>query len=83
VLANLNRLPPPGPGQLRWWVDRTELRRLVESASFAVDKMFIITPQSNVGIWRLLAKASRMTRTDRLLGRLGFGWTIMLTARAL
>ena len=44
--------------------------------------MFIITPQSNFGIWRVLGKASRMTKTDSLLARLGFGWTIMLSAHA-
>ena len=46
-----------------------------------MEEMFIIRPQSNFGIWRLLATASRMTKTDRLLARLGFGRTIMLSAR--
>jgi len=82
VLARLNRIPPPGPGQLRHWVDRTELRNLVEAAAFRVEEMFVITPQSNRGLTRVLAKAGRMTRTDRVLARLGFGWTIMLSARA-
>ena len=82
VLSKFNRLPPPEKGQLRHWVDRAELRHLVEAASFTIEEMFVITPQSNFGLMRVLAKASRMTRTDRLLGRLGFGWTIMLSARA-
>jgi 2-polyprenyl-3-methyl-5-hydroxy-6-metoxy-1,4-benzoquinol methylase len=82
VLTRFNRLPPPGPGQLRRWVDRAELRQLVEAASFQVDEMLVITPQANVGLMRVLAKASRMTGTDRVLARLGFGWTIMLSARA-
>jgi 2-polyprenyl-3-methyl-5-hydroxy-6-metoxy-1,4-benzoquinol methylase len=82
VLTRLNRIPPPGPGQLRRWVDRAELRELVEAASFTVQEMFVITPQSNRGLTRVLAKAGRVTRTDRALARLGFGWTIMLSARA-
>lgn len=81
VLSRLNRLPPPGPGQLRHWVDRAELRGLVTDAGFEVERLFVITPQSNVGITRVLAKAARMTRTGPVLARLGFGWTIMLSAR--
>jgi 2-polyprenyl-3-methyl-5-hydroxy-6-metoxy-1,4-benzoquinol methylase len=82
VLSRFNRIPPPGEGQLRRWVDRAELRQLVEAASFRVEEMFVITPQSNFGLMRVLAKASRMTKTDKFLARLGFGWTIMLSARA-
>lgn len=82
VLSRFNRIPPTGPGQLRQWVDRDELRLLVNDAGFDVEEMFLITPRANVGVMRVVAKASRMTRTDDLVARLGLGGTIMLSARA-
>ncbi len=81
VLSRFNHIPPPGPGQLRHWVDRPELRRLVVDAGLTVEEMFVVTPRANFGLMRVVAKAGRMTRTDRLLARLGFGGTIMLSAR--
>ena len=44
VLQYLNRRPPPGPGQLRRWVDRRELRELLE-AEFEVSGAFSVTPR--------------------------------------
>ena len=82
ILSKYNNIPPPGPGQLRHWLDRHELVQLVEDAGFSVDEVFLVTPQADHGIMRLVAKAGRMTRTDRVMARLGFGWTIMLSARA-
>jgi len=82
VLSRFNRVPPPGPGQLRHWVDRAELRQLAVEAGFEVEDLFLITPRATFGVMRVLAKASRMTRTDRVVARLGFGGTIMLSARA-
>lgn len=82
VLTRFNRVPPPAVGQLRRWVDRSELRGLLEAAGFEVEEMFLITPRANHGLARVVAKASRMTRTDRLVARLGLGGTIMVRARA-
>lgn len=82
VLSTFNHIPPPGPGQLRHWVDRAELRQLAADAGFDVEELFAITPRANFGLMRVVAKASRMTKTDGLLGRLGLGGTLMLSARA-
>lgn len=82
VLTRFNRLPPPGPDQIRHWVDRRELRQLLDDAGFVVDEMIVVTPQADHGLMRVVAKLGRMTHTTRLLERLGFGWTIMVSARA-
>ncbi len=83
VLSRFNRIPPPGQGQLRRWVDRRELRELAESAGFRVDELFTVTPKADHGPMRLVAKLGRVTRTTALLERAGFGWTIMLVATKL
>ena len=44
VLQYLNRRPPPLPGQLRRWVDRRELRDLLEP-EFEVSELFSVTPR--------------------------------------
>lgn len=80
VLERFNRIPPPGPGQLRRWVDRRELRGLLEGAGFVVDEMRLRTPKSDHGPMRVVAKAGRVLRCSGLLERLGFGWTIMARA---
>jgi 2-polyprenyl-3-methyl-5-hydroxy-6-metoxy-1,4-benzoquinol methylase len=80
VLSRFNRIPNPAEGQLRRWVDRDELRQLATDAGFRVDEVFVVSPKADHGIMRFIAKAGRMTRTSRLLERLGFGWTIMLRA---
>ncbi len=82
VLTRFNRIPPAGPGQIRHWVDRRELRRLLTDAGFTIDELFVVTPQADHGLMRVVAKLGRMTRTTRVLERLGFGWTIMVSARA-
>lgn len=81
VLERFNRLPPPGPGQLRHWVDRGELRGLLEGAGFVVDEMVVRTPKSDHGPMRVVAKLGRTLHCSWLLERLGFGWTIMACAR--
>jgi 2-polyprenyl-3-methyl-5-hydroxy-6-metoxy-1,4-benzoquinol methylase len=80
VLERFNRIPPPGPGQLRRWVDRRELRGLLEGAGFVVDEMRLRTPKSDHGPMRVVAKTGRVLRCSGLLERLGFGWTIMARA---
>lgn len=44
VLQHLNRIPPPASGQLRRWVDRRELRTLLEP-EFEVLELFSVTPR--------------------------------------
>lgn len=80
VLERFNRLPPPGSGQLRHWVDRRELRTLLEDGGFVVDDIRLRTPKSDHGPMRAIAKVGRVLRCSALLERLGFGWTIMASA---
>jgi cyclopropane fatty-acyl-phospholipid synthase-like methyltransferase len=86
-----NQIPPPRPGQLRRWVDRQELAKLL-AEDFRVRELFSITPQFNRGVLRLvnsrklhalagrvgLGPASRAMR--RLEERLWLGWTLMALA---
>lgn len=80
VLTHFNRIPPPSPGQLRRWIDRTELRTIATAAGFQVEEIRTVSPIADHGIMRVVAKLGRMTGTTRVLERLGFGWTIMLRA---
>jgi 2-polyprenyl-3-methyl-5-hydroxy-6-metoxy-1,4-benzoquinol methylase len=88
VLERYNRIPPPGPGQLRRWVDRRELTRLLER-EFEILELFSITPKANRGVMRILnsrtlnkpVRAMVGRRLDRLKERAGFGWTLMALAR--
>ncbi len=58
VLQYLNRRPPPEPGQLRRWLDRRELRDLLEP-EFEVSELFSVTPRValNTMVWLRDAKA--------------------------
>jgi SAM-dependent methyltransferase len=49
VLKNLNFIPPPAPGQLRRWVDRCELRGLLEP-EFEILELFSVTPRMGRGL---------------------------------
>jgi 2-polyprenyl-3-methyl-5-hydroxy-6-metoxy-1,4-benzoquinol methylase len=88
VLERYNRIPPPGPGQLRRWVDRRELTRLLER-EFEILELFSITPKANRGVMRILnsrtlnkpVRAMVGRRLDRLKEMAGFGWTLMALAR--
>lgn len=87
-----NQIPPPAPGQLRRWVDRHELARLL-APRFCVEELFSITPSFNRGTLRLLNSgrvqriASRLRlgaahrAMVRLEERLWLGWTLMALAR--
>lgn len=48
-----NDIPPPMPGQIRHWVDRHELTRLLER-EFEIEQLFSITPKCNRGILRIV-----------------------------
>jgi 2-polyprenyl-3-methyl-5-hydroxy-6-metoxy-1,4-benzoquinol methylase len=62
VLQHLNFIPPPAPGQLRRWVDKRELRNLIEP-EFEMLELLSVTPKIGVGAKRLI-KAK------------GLGWTV-------
>jgi 2-polyprenyl-3-methyl-5-hydroxy-6-metoxy-1,4-benzoquinol methylase len=88
VLQNYCRIPAPAPGQLRHWVDRTELASLV-APCFEVEDLFSVTPVSQRGYRRLLtsSKLHAMLRPvignrlrDALEAR-DWGWTLMLQAK--
>jgi SAM-dependent methyltransferase len=81
VLRRFNRVPPPGPGQRRHWVNRRQLRRLLVAAGFDVRRVRTVSPVANRYPMRLVAKAGRVLHVEPLLERLGFGWTIMVAAR--
>jgi hypothetical protein len=83
-----NDIPPPEPGQIRQWVDRHELARLV-GQEFEVEELFSITPKCNRGLLRLLNSNKFNTALSRMrLGavtqsigsiqeNLWLGWTLM------
>jgi 2-polyprenyl-3-methyl-5-hydroxy-6-metoxy-1,4-benzoquinol methylase len=88
VLEHFNRIPPPGVGQVRQWVDRRELRALLEP-EFQVHQLFTVTPLAGRGIMRYInsQRVNRPVRkvagdrVEHLKERLGFGWTIMCRAQ--
>jgi len=87
-----NNIAPPRPGQLRRWVDRHELRALLE-ADFVIEELFSVTPQFNRGLLRFLnaPKAKRLaaaaglpvvnTAIKKAQERAWLGWTLMALAR--
>jgi len=48
-----NDIPPPMAGQIRHWVDRHELARLLDTR-FEIEQLFSITPQFNRGLLRIV-----------------------------
>lgn len=88
VLRDHCIIPPPSPGQLRRWVDRSELAALAEPY-FAIEELFSVTPTAHKGARRLLTsqKVNALLRPvigDWLRNALearDWGWTLMLKAR--
>jgi 2-polyprenyl-3-methyl-5-hydroxy-6-metoxy-1,4-benzoquinol methylase len=88
VLRNFNRIPPPAPGQLRRWVSKRELRKLLEP-KFEVLLIFSVTPQANRGLMRIInsrtfnrpIRALLGNRVDRLKEAMWLGWTLMALAK--
>lgn len=87
-ILELNRIPPPAPGQLRRWVDQAELRSLLDP-DFEVLQMFTVTPRARRGLLRI-ANSHKLNslitplvgdRFERFKERRGLGWTIMCLAR--
>lgn len=88
VLERFNSLPPPSPGQLRRWVDRNELKALLE-AEFDVETLFSVTPRANRGLLRFVnarsvnwpVRAVVGDRAERAKEAMWLGWTLMARAR--
>ncbi|MEZ5995814.1 MAG: methyltransferase domain-containing protein [Hyphomonadaceae bacterium] len=88
VLRKHNTVHPAKPGQLRRWVDRSELERLL-SRHLRVQEIRAITPNANKGPMRLIAgrAAKKVMRKvagraiERRLEAAGFGWTLMALAQ--
>jgi SAM-dependent methyltransferase len=88
VLQRYNRIPPPGPGQLRQWTNKEELGLLL-ARDFKVAEIFSITPRANKGLMRILhsrtfnrpIRALVGDRVDRFKESIGLGWTLMTLAR--
>jgi SAM-dependent methyltransferase len=88
VLERYNRIPPPGRGQLRRWVDAEELNLLLRS-HFDVLELYSVTPQADHGLMRIAASrkvnaaigALVGTRFRDFLEHRGLGWTLMALAR--
>jgi 2-polyprenyl-3-methyl-5-hydroxy-6-metoxy-1,4-benzoquinol methylase len=88
VLENFNTIPPPASGQLRNWLDRHELKSLLEPV-FEVQEIFSVSPRANRGIMRIVnssklnwpIRALMGKRLERFKERIGLGWTLMALAR--
>jgi ubiquinone/menaquinone biosynthesis C-methylase UbiE len=88
VLEKHNDVHPAKPGQLRQWVDRTELNALL-NRRLKVREISTITPSASKGLMRLVAGrvAKKVMRTiagrgpERMLAKTGFGWTLMALAQ--
>lgn len=87
-----NDIPRPMPGQIRQWVDRRQLARLLEGV-FEVRSLFSVTPQCNRGVLRIINSA-RLERTLTAIGlrpvnralkraqqKAWLGWTLMCLAQ--
>jgi 2-polyprenyl-3-methyl-5-hydroxy-6-metoxy-1,4-benzoquinol methylase len=87
-----NDIPRPMPGQIRQWVDRHELARLLAS-EFDVRSLFSVTPQCNRGVLRVI-NANKLHAALSVvgLGRIGravkaaqekvwLGWTLICLAQ--
>jgi 2-polyprenyl-3-methyl-5-hydroxy-6-metoxy-1,4-benzoquinol methylase len=88
VLQRFNRIPPPGPGQVRRWTDKRETSSLLQK-HFNVLEIFSVTPRANKGLLRIIhsrtfnrpIRALFGNRFDRFKESLGLGWTLMALAR--
>ncbi|MRG55902.1 methyltransferase domain-containing protein [Phyllobacterium sp. SYP-B3895] len=88
VLQNYCRVPTQQPGQLRKWVDRTELASLA-GKHFEIESLFSITPIAHKHFRRLLTSNKVNRLTAPLLGhglrdfmeKRDWGWTLMLKAK--
>lgn len=90
ALQKYNRLPPPGLGQIRKWVDRQELTSLLQK-NFRILEVSSVTPRANRGLMRVLCsrtfnrpiQALIGDRFQRIMESMDLGWTLMALARKL
>ncbi len=87
-----NDIPRPMPGQIRQWVDRHELARLLEP-DFNIRSLFSVTPQCNRGVLRIINSSKLHSALSAIgLARVGqtvkrvqekawLGWTLMCLAQ--
>ena len=88
VLSGHCRIPPPQPGQLRNWVDRSELQTLLETR-LRVERLQSVSPVAQKGLRRLLTGRKLNNLLEGVVGhrwrdlmeRRGWGWTLMAMAR--
>jgi 2-polyprenyl-3-methyl-5-hydroxy-6-metoxy-1,4-benzoquinol methylase len=80
VLQRWNRPAPASRARHYRLVSRPEPRDLIGAAGLNVGEMYVVSPMSDHGLMRLVAKAGRVLHANRLLERLGFGWTIIASA---
>ena len=87
VLERCN-IDPPGPGQIRRWVDKRELQGLLRDC-YEVEALFAVTPAGDHGILRLvtsqklnavLSRVFSKARLEAAQEKLGIGWTLMALA---
>jgi 2-polyprenyl-3-methyl-5-hydroxy-6-metoxy-1,4-benzoquinol methylase len=84
-----NDVAPPKPGQLRRWMNRRELLRLLRPR-FDVEQIFSVTPAGHGGVLRIANSVKLNELAGTLFGKarvtaakeaLGLGWTLMVRAR--
>ena len=88
VLERFNSVAPPEPWQLRQWVDKRELGRLLDSQLTTLE-VFSVSPKANKGLLRAInsprvnrpVRALFGNRIELLKEHLGLGWTLMALAR--
>ncbi|MFZ1682771.1 MAG: class I SAM-dependent methyltransferase [Candidatus Zixiibacteriota bacterium] len=89
VFERREDLPTPPPGQIRNWLDRSHLKRLLKR-HFQIEKSFTILPAGHLGILRFLnsyrledlAQRAGLDRWfTRIREQLGLGQSILIHAR--
>jgi len=84
TLEKYCNIPPPGKGQIRKWVNATELRNLLDER-FTTHEIRSVTPIAHKGFLRLLTskKFNAVIRplvgeyVTNVLEEKGYGWTLM------
>lgn len=89
VFERWDSVPPPDPGQIRCWVDRRELLRLLKPGFESID-VHSLVPDGNRGVLRVsnsvklnsvVAALFGATRVERWKESMMLGQTLMATAR--
>lgn len=89
ILRRERWIQPAPPGHLRRWVDRKELKALLEP-HFAIEELRTITPAGETGVFRWINARKVARLVGAVIGastwrwireRLGVGWTLMVRAK--